>query len=326
MNYRISFVLFLLLWLLGCTSNITEHSKQLTSISVQLGTTHQALYAGFYVAVQKGYYEREGLDVTLLEGGTTIDLTENVVNGTAQFGAMGASALILERADNQPVQAIATILRRDPVVFFSLGASNITKLEDFIGKRVQASIRLQPRLHAMLGYAGIDPEEIIQVNTGGLTELYNGEIDVASGLITSSVLSAREAGYEVNVIFPDDYGVHFYSVVLFTTDELIETQPDMVLSFLRATLDGWTYSIENPQEIGPIVALYKDNVDIDFETNSMISFLPYINTGEDYIGWMKPETWDGMANTMHEQGELNSPLIVDEVYTMQFIEAIYQDD
>jgi NitT/TauT family transport system substrate-binding protein len=306
----------------ACSSS-ADSTLDLRPITIQLGSTHQALYAGLYAADQNGIYADEGLSVTFVEGSPATDLVTPLLDGTAQFGAVGASTLIQERAEGQPIMAIATILRRDPVVFFSLAESGIVRLEDFVGKRVQVSARLRPRLHGMLGHAGIDSNDVIEVDTGDFTALYSGEIDVASGLVTTSVHAAEQAGYEVNRIYPDDYGVHFYSITVFTSDDLIASDPELVTRFLRATLEGWQYALENPQEIGAIVRDYNPNADADVETASMIAYLPYINTGEDEIGWMKTEIWEGMAAIMREQGELSAPLDVTDVYTTQFIEEIY---
>lgn len=55
----------------------------------------------------------------------------------------------------------------------------------------------------------------------------------------------------------------------------------------------------------------------------MIASLPLVNTGEDFIGWMKPEIWAGMEQTLREQGVLTAPLDVTQVYTMQFLEETY---
>lgn len=307
----------------GCDTGPTG-TPELTEVTVQLGTTHQALYAGFYVADQQGLFAREGLSVTFIEGSTNTDPVPAIVNGTAEFGMLGASSLITAIADGQPVQAVATVLRRDPVVFFSLADSGIVRLQDFAGKRVYASLRLRPRLHTMLGHIGLDPSEIIEVREASLTDLYNGDIDVASGLVNTGVLSAREAGYEVNVIYPDDYGVHFYSSTIFASNELIASNPDLVTRFVRASLEGWAFAVENPQEIGPMVGLYNPDANTNFETASMIASLPYINTGKDHIGWMESQTWEDMVASMHEQGEIDDPLPVSEIYTMQFVEQIYE--
>lgn len=315
---------FLFILASGC-STAAISTPELTQVTVQLGTTHQALYAGFYVADQQGIFAREGLSVRFLEGSTNVDMVPPVVDGTAQFGMMGASSLITAVADGQPVQAVATILRRDPVVFFSLADSGIVRLQDFVGKRVYVSLRLQPRLHTMLGHVGIDPSEIIEIRDATLADLYSGEVDVSSGLVTSSVLSARQDGYDVNVIYPDDYGVHFYSSGIFASEELISTNPDLVTRFVRASLEGWAFAVENPQEIGDLVALYNPNADTAFESASMIASLPYINTGKDHIGWMEPETWEAMITAMYEQGELSVVPAVEDLYTMQFVEQVYEE-
>ncbi|MBZ0296591.1 MAG: ABC transporter substrate-binding protein [Anaerolineae bacterium] len=298
----------------------------LTPITIQLGSGHQALYGGLYVAEQNGYFEQEGLRVNFLEGSPSTDLVAPLVDGTAQFGLMGASAIISARAEEQPIRAIATVLRRDPVVFFSLSDSGISKLEDFIGKKVSVSERLRPRLRAMLGHAGIDSDEVIEVGTGGAAGLYNGDVDVASGLVTSTVLSVQQDGYTVNIIYPDDYGVHFYSVTIYASDDYIASNPEIVTRFLRAALQGWTYAVENPQPIGEMVPLYDSDADPAFETASMTAYLPYINTGENYIGWMQPEVWAGMVDTMLEQGEISAPLDVDDLYTMEFLQQIYGEN
>ncbi len=316
--------LFAALFLLAsaCSPAATS-SSALTPITLQLGTSHQAVYAGFYAADQNGDYAREGLKVSFIEGGADIDIAGAVLDGTAQFGSMGASNIILERANGKPVRALATIARRDPVVFFSLADSGITHLEDFIGKKVYVSRVLSSRLHAMMGHIGLEPDQITEISTGSVTDLYTGEIDVASGLITSSVLSVRDAGYDVNIIYPDDYGVHFYSTAIFTSDDYIATQPDVVRRFLRATMQGWTYAIENPLTAGELIQHYNPNADSAFESASMVAYLPYVNTGEDHIGWMKHETWEQMAQTLLEQGELTTTLNVDDLYTLQFIQEIY---
>ena len=68
-----------------------------------------------------------------------------------------------------------------------------------------------------------------------------------------------------------------------------KVDPGLVRRFLRATLKGWTYAVENPTAIGSMVARYKSDADTDLEVAQMASSIPFVNTGEDHIGWMKPE-------------------------------------
>jgi len=313
-----------LLLVSACTS--TAQTPSLTAITVQLGTTHQAVYGGFYAADQNGDYAREGLAVKFIEGGTNFDVVTPLMNGNVQFSIMGASTIVAQRAAGKPIKALATLLRRDPVVFFSLADSGITHLRDFVGKKVLASLNIRPRLYAMLAKAGIDRKQLTLIESGSFTDLYTGKIDVASGLITSSVLAAQRAGHPVNIIYPDDYGVHFYSTSIASTDDYITTHAAVVTRFLRATFKGWASAVENPQSVGAMVLHYKPQADAAFESASMAASIPYINTGEDHIGWMNADKWAGMLQTMRMEGEVNSTLDVKDVYTMEFVQQIYGED
>ena len=104
---------------------------------------------------------------------------------------------------------------------------------------------------------------------------------------------------------------------------MIATEPSLVERFLRATLKGWTYAIENPTAIGALAIKYRSDADVAHEIAFMTTSLPLINTGEDHIGWMKPEIWAGMEQTLREQGVLTATLDVTQVYTLQFLQAIY---
>jgi NitT/TauT family transport system substrate-binding protein len=126
------------------------------------------------------------------------------------------------------------------------------------------------------------------------------------------------------VIYPDDYGVHFYSDLIFTTEELVETQPDLVTRFLRASLKGWTFALENTAQAGALVQNYDPELEAELEEVKLTTSLPLINTGEDQIGWMKPEVWAGMEQTLREQKALVRTLDLGQVYTLQFLQEIYK--
>jgi NitT/TauT family transport system substrate-binding protein len=138
------------------------------------------------------------------------------------------------------------------------------------------------------------------------------------------VLSAQQAGYKVNVIYPDDYGVHFYGDTIFATDDFLAKNPDLALRFLRASFKGWTYAVENPAAIGPMVVKYRGSGDAALEAAKMSASIPLVNTGEDFVGWMRPEIWTGMESTLREQGVLTKTLDLTQVYTTQFLREIYK--
>lgn len=298
-------------------------SPEPTPITLQLAWTHSAQFAGFYAAKQQGYYVEEGLAVSFIEGGGAVDRVQPVLAGEADFGLGSGVELITARAAGHPVKAVATILRRDPFAFFALADSGISRPEDFAGKTIQIRPRSLPFLQAVTGRVGLTPDQYVEDYEANFEDLYTGKVDVAVGFITSQRLEAEQAGYQLNIIYPDDYSVHFYSDVIFTSDDFVTNHPDLVARFLRATFKGWTYAIENSTEMGALVAQYNPKLDPELESAKMLASLPLINTGEDHIGWMKPEVWAGMVATLETHQAITRPVEADQVYTVQFLQEIY---
>ena len=308
----------------GCAA--TPSPPPLTPVKVQLRWTHQAQFAGFYAADQLGYSDDEGLAVTFVEGGPNIEPIGATLDGQAQFGIGGADELILARADGKPVKAIATIYRRNPAVFMALASSGITRPQDLIGKTIMVTPTIATTFHAMMNQVGITSDQYTEVSlSNDVARFAEGDV-VWGAFITGFALTVQKAGYKVNLIYPDDYGVHFYADTVFTTDQIIASNPDLVTRFLRATLKGWTYAVENPTAIGPMVLKYNPKGDAALENDKMATSLPLVNTGEDYVGWMKPEIWAGMEQILRKQDMLTKPLTITDVYTMDFLKAIYSNN
>jgi NitT/TauT family transport system substrate-binding protein len=292
---------------------------------VQLSWFHQAEFAGLYAAEQLGYFEEEGLQVAFVEGGPDVDFIEPVVEGQAQFGVAQPPDMILARSTGKPVRSIAVIYRRSPIVFISHADSGITRPVNFVGKKIRSAITLDQTLRAVTAQAGIKPDQYEIVRLPGDVSLFaTGEIPIWAGFINVFVVDVQRAGYKINIIYPDDYGVHFYGDVLITTDQLITEQPDLVLRFTRAALRGWTYAVENPNAVGEFIQKYNPEADVALENARMIASLPLVNTGDDFIGWIKPEVLENMKNTLRDQGVLTTELDITQVYTLQFLQQIYR--
>jgi len=285
---------------------------------------HQAEFAGFYAADQQGFYAAEGLQVTFVEGGPEVDSINPVVDQTAQFGVAQPADVILARAAGKPVRSIAVIYRRSPVVFFTPADSGISRPQDFAGQQIRSTLTIDQTLRAMMNKVGIpeDGYEIVYL-ASEIPQFASGAIPVWGGFLNVFVLEVQRAGYRIHIIYPDDYGIHFYGDVLITTDDLIATNPDLVMRFMRATLKGWTYAVENPEMVGTFVESYQPGADVDLEVARMTTSIPLVNTGEDFIGWMKPEVWKSMEQTLRAQGTLTGSLAIEDVYTLQFLEEIY---
>jgi len=127
MVYYYSFFFFIILWNTTCYANET--------VRLQLKYKHQFQFAGYYVAIEKGYYDTEGLDVILLEGKPSIYEIEEVISGRAQFG-VGTSDIVLSRLGGKPVVILANIFQHSPVALLTKKESGLRSPQDLYGKRV----------------------------------------------------------------------------------------------------------------------------------------------------------------------------------------------
>jgi NitT/TauT family transport system substrate-binding protein len=317
--------LFLLALMFSTCSPLATPTATLTPVIVQLLWTNQAEFAGLYAADQKGYYAQEGLAVTFLQGGATVDNVAAVQEGKAQFGIASAEALITARDQGKTLRAIAAVFRRSPTVFLTLANSGITRPQEFAGKTIRTLATLTATLHAMASFVGVSPNQYTEINLPSDVSMFaSGDVPIWGMYLNGIAVAIKQAGYKVNIIYPDNYGVHFYGDVIITTEEMIKTNPDLVLRFLRASLKGWTYALENPETAISMLIKVEPKADSVIESEKMVVSLPLINTGEDHIGWMKAEVWSGMEKTLREQGILSQSMDVSQIYDLQFLNEIYK--
>jgi NitT/TauT family transport system substrate-binding protein len=220
------------------------------AVTVRLKWFNQAQFAGFYVAQQNGYYKAAGLDVNIQPGGPDFPAVQMVTGGSEQFGVTGADQILIARSKGVPVVALAVIYRRNPFVLFSLTKSGIKTPADFAGKTVGVKIGGNEELiyRAVLAKAGIDKAKLTEMPVKfDITPLLTGTVDVWPGYLINDVLAAKEKGFDVNVIYPADFGIDLYADTLFTTEKMLKEKPEVVRNFVAATLKGWDTGSRRPR-------------------------------------------------------------------------------
>lgn len=308
--------------LTACTTPAPEPDK----VTVQLSWFHTVEFVGFYAAEQQGYYAEENLSVDLVAGGFDILPWEIVAEGSADFGVTGGEILLIAHSEGLPIKAVSAIFRQSPVAFMSLVGSGIQTPQDMIGKRVGI---ISPEMDnsndiqflAMMHQLGIDESEmelilIEDYNVGSLT---SGAVDISSVFSTNEPVAAELEGIDVNLIFPQDYGVLVYPNVLFTRQQLLDEQPNVVERFVRATLKGYQYAIEHPDEAGDLALQYNETLDAEFQRASMRAEIPLIDTGGVPIGTMDQAVWQSTQEILLEQGFISSPVDLSALYTNEFV-------
>jgi NitT/TauT family transport system substrate-binding protein len=242
----------------------------LTPVRLQLQWVAQSQFAGYYAAKDQGFYEEEGLDVTILEGAVDIVPQQVVAAGEAEFGIAWVPKMLASRAEGADLVNIAQIFQRSGTLQVAWADSGITTVEDWGGKRVGTwGFGNEWEVYAALRQAGIEPDDPSQVEIVqqpfDMSLLLNREIDVAQAEIYNEYAQLLEAtNPDTGELYqPSDFTVFNYNDVgtamlqdhVFVLESWLaeEGNEDIAVRFLRASFRGWIYCRDNFDECVEIV-------------------------------------------------------------------------
>jgi NitT/TauT family transport system substrate-binding protein len=241
-----------------------------TKVRLQLQWFPQAQFAGYFAAKDKGFYSDEGLDVEIKPGAVEIVPATVVAGGQAEFGISWVPRMLAPRESGADVQVIGQIFQRSPTLQVSFKDKNITKPEDFKGKRIGSwGFGNEAELFAGMRKAGIDPDNPSDVSIVpqqfDMNAFVGGEIDAAQAMIYNEyaqVLETKnpETGElfkpeDLNVVSWEDYGTAMLQDAIFTSESWLAKpgNEDIAVKFLKASFKGWAYCRDNVDECVQIV-------------------------------------------------------------------------
>jgi NitT/TauT family transport system substrate-binding protein len=227
----------------GCSAKSKTAENE---VVLQLCWLPQSEFMGFYVAQEKGYYEQEGLKVTILPGGGDITAAAAVGSGMAQIGITPFTNLMTARAEGMEFIQVAQVYQHSPMVLVAKKSTGIKS-----GADLTATTRVgnwgagyEYEVLALLQKYNLPPVFINQDFT--MNAFDSGELDVASamvynelGLVKNSYEGALGYGDTVNVIDMDSEGVSMTGDTIFTTNKWATENRETLVKFLRASVKGW---------------------------------------------------------------------------------------
>ncbi|RMF47015.1 MAG: hypothetical protein D6755_05815 [Anaerolineae bacterium] len=295
MNVPRRLLLLLLLLLPACRGTA---SRPKTALLVQLNGQHGTQFAGYYQAVEQGYYAARGLEVSFVEGGMT---QNGYVNPTTLLRSEEAPFAVLtfgeyqEIAQTSPTPLVVMgLFQISPVVLISLHESEIRTLQDTRGKRVAIFSEPESKIvHRALHNVDMQPQDIreVRLQNPSLENFYKQRVDVWAGSLLDEAVTAQLDGYRLNLIFPADYGANTYEGLLVTTQEYAETHPAVVMDFVEATIQGWRYALENPKETTAVLQKWNPAHSSLYYELGLDYLRPLVDTGEIPLGWIDYNRW-----------------------------------
>lgn len=273
----------------------------LDAVTLQLKWRHQFQFAGYYAAVEKGFYRDAGLDVTLREGMAKTNVVEEVESDRAQFG-VAASDLLLERR-RLDVVALAAIFQHSPMILLGDGR-RVNNLHDLAHQKVMVESHAE-ELFAYLRSEALPPEKLlIQPHTQNPQDIVEGRAAAMSAYSTTEPYFLRQAGIPTIEFSPRAGGIDFYGDVLFTLESQLRHHPERVRAFRAASLKGWEYALKHPTEVIDLI-LEKHNTQnldrgfLEFEATRTRQLM---QADIVEIGHMNPGRWQHIAQTYASLG------------------------
>lgn len=232
-------------------SSDAGQAAELRPISVGVGYIPNVQFAAFYVAIEKGFYAEEGLDVSL-EYGFENDYLKLVGVGERQFMVGSGDQVIIGRAQGLPVRYVMNWYTRYPVVVFAKEAAGIREPADLAGKTIGMPGPFGATYVAVLGIleaAGLSQEDV-KLESIGFTQaaaVSENSVDAAVDYAVSGPVMLEHAGEAITTIDLDSY-LAMPSNGLVTNESTLENEPELVAKMVRATLRGVEYTLANPDE------------------------------------------------------------------------------
>lgn len=247
------FVRTLLLVLLLLLAGSFAHASE--KIIIQLKWLHQFQFAGYYAALDQGFFAAEGLDVELRERDMARSNIEQVLMGEAHYG-IADSILLQHHARGQDVVLVAPILQHSPNVLMTLRSTGIRSPRDLVGRRLAFYDNDTDGIAilAMLAEQGVLKSGLErQPWTDRLEKLISGETEAVAAYSTNEPYALREMGYQVDVIDPKHYGMDFYGDIFFTSATEARDNPQRVDAMRRAVIRGWHYALDHKEEMVDLI-------------------------------------------------------------------------
>lgn len=285
-------------------SLIGAPAQALEPINLQLKYLHQFQFAGYYAALEKGYYRDAGLDVTIAEGHTGDEPLANVLAGASQFG-VGSSGLLLARQAGKPVVVLGVVFQHSPYVLLAPQTGPTQGIHDIIGKRVMLAAQSED-LVAYLKKEGISVSDFTKVeHSFNPDDLISGRVYGFSAYATNETDYLDKKGFAYQAYTPRSAGIDFYGDNLFTSENEIATHPARVKAFRQASMRGWQYAMAHPEEVVDLIlskySKRNSREHLLYEARQMQALVQPVLVE---MGYMNPGRWQHIGSVYTDLGIL----------------------
>ena len=322
-------VLLLAVALSGCATPVPTATPAHRQVTLSMGFIPNVQFTPFYVAVEKGYFADEGLEIEF-DYGMETDLLKLLGVGERQFVVGSGDQVILARQQGLPVVYVMNWYRRFPVAVAALDPMPVP--QELIGKKVGI-----PGLYgasyigwqAILDAAGVNPADVNLISIGytQVESLVAGQVDAAVVYVMNEPVQLRHEGYKVSLIPVADY-IDFVSNGLITNEKTISEEPELVRSIVHAILRGLRDTLDDPDAAFAICRHYVPEIDEESAPlqrsvlEEALNFWRADDGSTDLtrvLGRSDPAAWAASQVFMRKIGLIEAEMDASTLFTNEFI-------
>ena len=298
----------------------SAYSQNLQKTSIQLMWVDQFEFAGFYMAKEKGFYEKIGIDVEIKKYNLSTNVLNEVLEKKADFG-VNSSSLIIKKSLGKDIVILGSIFQSSPLIILALKDSRIKNIHDIKNKKLMMTSEQYEAapLQSMLISENISLKSINLIDHSfNVDDLINKKTDFMMAYTTNEPYLLKEKGYESQIFHPKDYGFNFYEEILFTSKEFANNNPKLVKDFYDASISGWYYAFENIDETAQLIyeKYNPQNKSLASLIDEAKEMKKLVYDKENKIGTITKERINLIINTYKVLGLMKNSIDIDDlIYT-----------
>ena len=297
-----------------------------TPVKLQLQWFIQAQFAGYFAAQDQGFYTDQCLDVTIVEGGVDIVPQTELANGNVDFAISWVSKALASREAGADIVNIAQVFQRSGTLQVSFKDKNITKPEDFKGKKIgNWGYGNEFEIFAALTKAGLDPAKDVSLvqQQFDMVGLLSGDIDAAEAMTYNEYAQVLEAknpatgalytADDFNVVSYEEAGVGMLQDAIWASGERLASDAayaDTAVKFVAASLQGWAYCRDNVEACRDIVLSKGSKLGASHQLWQMNEVNKLIWPAASGVGFIDQAAWDRTATLSQETKNLEGGTVL----------------
>ena len=302
------------------SSKTILESKGLQQVTLALNWLPEAEHGGFYAALLNRDYEKEGLAVTIVPGGPDSPVIQRVGTKRVTFGISNADRIALGRAQDAAIIALMAPLQHSPRCIIVHQESGIDSLDQL--QNMTLAMSDAPAFsHFLRHQLKLKNVQIVRY-TGSIAHFLRDKNFAQQGYVFSEPVVARREGAKPKALMVSKLGFDPYSSVLITHEDLVETEPELVQKFVRASVKGWTdYLLKDSDRVHAHIHSINPEMPVEVLDQGLDALKKLcLNDQGKFTGEMIPQRWLQLVEQL-EQINLLEPEVIkpQELFTLEFL-------